>query len=44
MSERWKMNRIGFVNFWVYKDDSLNELKIPEFKIEDMKKTYLQNY
>lgn len=25
-------------DFWVYKDDSLNELKIPEFKIEDMKK------
>ena len=24
MSERWKMNRIGFVNFWVYKDDCFN--------------------
>ena len=24
MSERWKMNRIGFVNFWVYKDYCFN--------------------
>ena len=27
MSERWKMNRIGFVNFWLYDDE--------DFELED---------
>ena len=26
MSNRWKMNRIGFVNFWLY-DEEIFELK-----------------
>ena len=29
MSERWKMNRIGFVNFWLYVDE--------DFELEDGK-------
>lgn len=29
MSERWKMNRIGFVNFWLYDDE--------DFELEDGK-------
>ena len=28
MSERWKMNRIGFVNFWLYDDE--------DFELEDL--------
>ena len=29
MSERWKMNRMGFVNFWLYDDEC--------FELEDGK-------
>ena len=28
MNERWKMNRIGFVNFWLYDEE--------DFEFEDM--------
>ena len=41
MSERWKMNRIGFVNFWLYDEE--------DFEFEDgsyfcVDKTVLENH
>ena len=40
MKERWKMNRIGFVNFWLYDEEDF-EFEDGKLLLDDVGKPYL---